>query len=104
MRKLIVASVAAAWLAATPTYAQDPTCSDLEFLNIEVHGQHIVRDYVTGGELDDQWPPVSMRDIIRDNGGAAVPGGPGPGFHFPNRVPPGASFCVDSQSWHSLGE
>lgn len=25
--------------------------------------------------------------------GAALPGGPGPGFHVPNGVAPGASFC-----------
>jgi hypothetical protein len=26
--------------------------------------------------------------------GAAVPGGPGPGFHCPNGFAPGASFCL----------
>ena len=93
---------AIAGLVGTNTIG-DPTCADLGFLDIEVHGEHIVRDYVTGGDLEE-WPPSSMRDIMRDNGGAVVPGGPGPGFHFPNGVPPGASFCTDSQSWHSLGD
>lgn len=88
----------------TPAYAlppenASPTCSDT--LDIAVHGEHIVGDYVTGigrGELD--WPPSDQNigQIVSDNGGAAVPGGPGPGFHFPNGVAPGASFCNDSQS------
>lgn len=76
-----------------------PTCSDVEFLGIEVHGQHVVRDYVAGGAVAD-WPPSGQElgQYVSGNGGAAVPGGPGPGFHFPNEVAPGASFCTDSQS------
>lgn len=82
----------------------DPTCSDLEFLGIDVHGQHVIRDYVTGGDLGQEWPPVSMRDVIRENGGAVLPGGPGAGYHLPNSVPPGASFCVDAESWHAIDD
>lgn len=100
---LIIAVLAGA-VAATPGTAGDPTCSDLGFLDIEVHGQHVVRDYVTGTELGDEWPPQSMRDIMRDNGGAVLPGGPGAGFHLPNSIPPGASFCTNSQSWHAVAE
>lgn len=77
----------------------DPTCSDV--LAIEVHGQHIIGDYVTGighGELD--WPPSGSEigEAVSANGGVAVRGGPGPGFHFPNGFAPGASFCTDSRS------
>jgi hypothetical protein len=31
--------------------------------------------------------------IQANGGGVEVPGGPGPGFHFPNGFAPGASFC-----------
>ena len=73
------------------------TCSDVEFLAIDVHGMHVVRDYVMGGGLTD-WPPKGgvVGDATR--GGAFLPGGPGPGFHFPNGIAPGASFCNDSNS------
>lgn len=68
-----------------------PTCSDVG-LGVEVHGHHVVRDYVVGGALD--WPPSGGAVGASVAGvGAALPGGPGPGFHFPNGVAPGASFC-----------
>lgn len=70
-----------------------PTCSDV--LPIATHGQHIVGDYVTGVGHDSlAWPPKGgvVGQAVGD-AGAALPGGPGPGFHFPNGVPPGASFC-----------
>ena len=81
--------------AAAP---QGPTCSDT--LGIAVHGQHIVGDYVTGLGHDGAWPMSGglIGKTVAANGGPAVPGGPGPGFHFPNGVAPGASFCNDSQS------
>ncbi len=80
-------------LPATATFAHDPTCSGT--LNIAVHGQHVVGDYVIGGGISS-WPP---NGLVGGGGGAAVPGGPGPGSHFPNGVAPGASFCLDqSQS------
>ena len=85
---LLTVSLAA---QAAPTKA---TCSDVEFLGIVVHGHHVVRDYVVG-EGGMTWPPAGQVDV---SGGAALPGGPGPGFHFPNGVAPGASFCTDSQS------
>jgi len=74
--------------------AHEPTCADFGALGIEVHGQHVVRDYVMGGGLED-WPPSggSVGDAAGGDG-AAVPGGPGPGFHFPNGFAPGASFCL----------
>ncbi len=79
--------------------AEAPTCSDLDFLAIDVHGQHVIRDYVAGGDgPGTSWPPSDVGSTVGDNGGAAVPGGPGPGFHFQYQVPPGASFCTDSQS------
>lgn len=75
-----------------------PTCSDT--LGISNHGQHIVGDYVTGTGHDQMgWPPAGqVGSTVAANGGAAVPGGPGPGFHFANGFAPGASFCNGSNS------
>lgn len=94
-----------AGLAASPGVARatdpSPTCSDVEFLEIDVHGEHVVRDYVAGlGHHELEWPPRGgvIGRAVAENGGAATPGGPGPGFHFPNDVAPGASFCTDSRS------
>ena len=97
-------SAALVFAAGSPAYAlppdnASPTCSDT--LGIAVHGQHIVGDYVTGIGSDTlDWPPSdqSIGQVVADNGGALIPGGPGPGFHFPNGFAPGASFCNDSQS------
>lgn len=77
------------------------TCSGIVGV---VHGHHVVGDYVTGGGHDTMsWPPAGE---VNAAGGAEVPGGPGPGFHFPNDFAPGASFC-NSQSkspgWHVGG-
>jgi len=87
----------AAYTGATASAHEGATCSGLG--GIEVHGQHVIGDYVTGlggigGGLD--WPPAGEvgAAIQANGGGAAVPGGPGPGFHF--TIPglaPGASFC-----------
>lgn len=77
---------------AAPVSAKEPTCSGIVG---EVHGHHIVGDYVTGVGHDNlEWPPAGQ---VNASGGAVVPGGPGPGFHFPNGFAPGASFC-NSQS------
>ena len=78
-------------LLALPA-AASPTCSDFEGLDAEVHAQHIVRDYVTGGAVTD-WPPQGVGAAVGGTG-AVVRGGPGPGFHFPNGFAPGASFCL----------
>ncbi len=83
--------------SASTASAGSPTCSST--LDVAVHGQHVVGDYVTGigrGEID--WPPSGgvVGEAVAGNG-AAIPGGPGPGFHFPNGFAPGASFCL-SQS------
>ncbi len=76
----------------------EPTCHGVG--GIEVHGQHIVGDYVTGvggigGGLE--WPPKGQvgQAIQENGGGVAVRGGPGPGFHFPEGHAPGASFCLE---------
>jgi hypothetical protein len=95
----VLATVAAA-LSAGPAAAHgEPTCAGVLGSGIVVHGQHIVGDYVTGlGGIfgsDLQWPPAGqVGAAVKANGGAAIPGGPGPGFHF--TIPglaPGASFC-----------
>ena len=101
MRRIIGAlALGGALLMATvpAAAAHGPTCADFNALGIVVHGQHIVRDYVTGGALVG-WPPAggSVGDAIGGSG-AAVPGGPGPGFHFPNGFAPGASFCLDNSN------
>jgi hypothetical protein len=99
MRRLILALVVTFGLTlggSSPAFAADPTCSTT--LGIAVHGQHIVRDYVTGGGAATTWPPGGggVGESIAGSG-AVVPGGPGPGFHFPEGFAPGASFC-NSQS------
>jgi hypothetical protein len=87
-------------LGAGPAGAHgEATCHDALGSGIVVHGQHIVGDYVTGlgGIFGDglQWPPAGqVGEAVKANGGGAVPGGPGPGFHFTiPGLPPGASFC-----------
>lgn len=95
-----LASCAFAVGTATPAGAHEPTCSTAP-LGIDVHGQHIVRDYVMGEDHPlESWPPAGgvVGEAVRENGGAAVPGGPGPGFHFPMGFAPGASFCTGSRS------
>ena len=97
VRILAVNAIAAAALVAAPAAQAGPTCSTT--LGIAVHGQHIVGDYVTGvGSGTLGWPPSGgVVGAATGGQGAAIPGGPGPGFHFPNGFAPGASFCL-SQS------
>ena len=82
--------MAAGAASAAPPASASPTCSTT--LGILVHGQHIVGDYVTGAGVD--WPPAGQVGEVVGGSGAVVPGGPGPGFHFPNGFAPGASFCL----------
>ena len=97
VRRSAILAVAALALTASAAAAKgSPTCADFEALGITVHGQHVVRDYVSGGALGQEWPPRGVGSLIAGSG-AVVPGGPGPGFHFPNGFAPGASFCL-SQS------
>jgi hypothetical protein len=84
-------AVATLGLVGVMPASAGPTCSDVEFLGISVHGQHVVRDYVSGSAVAE-WPPKGVGAAIGGTG-AALPGGPGPGYHFPNEVAPGASFC-----------
>ena len=96
MRKtsIITAAVIALTLAtASAALADGPTCSDV--LPIANHGQHVVGDYVAGvGHEALAWPPNGEVG----GGPAALPGGPGPGFHFGEEIPPGASFCTGANS------
>jgi hypothetical protein len=88
--------LAAGAASAAPPANASPTCSTT--LGIAVHGQHIVGDYVSGiGHVTLGWPPAGQVGDAIAGSGAVVPGGPGPGFHFPNGFAPGASFCL-SQS------
>lgn len=85
--------LAAALTAGYPALAKTPTCSDV--LGIATHAQHVVGDYVTGlGHEHLAWPPAGMVGEAVKGRGAALPGGPGPGFHFPLGFAPGASFCL----------
>ena len=101
-RLLVAAAVTSSALFALGGVAsaapKQPTCSTT--LGIVVHGQHVVGDYVTGLGHDGHWPLSGgvVGEAVRANGGALVPGGPGPGFHFQHGFAPGASFCTDSQS------
>jgi hypothetical protein len=93
------AGITAASSASTQSTNPTPTCSDA--LGIEVHGQHVIGDYVTGiGHDNLDWAPSgrNIGETVGANHGVAIEGGPGPGFHFENGVAPGASFCTDSQS------
>ena len=103
MKRFIFAfAVATATLVGTGGIAgagqSGPTCSDVVGLSVEVHGQHVVRDYVLGPGSTLDWPPTGISDKVRAERGAALPGGPGPSFHFEHGVAPGASFCTDSRS------
>src|SRR6266542_3806780 len=69
--------------ASNTASAADPTCSGT--LDVAVHGQHIVGDYVTGiGRANIDWPPSGgvVGEAVAGQG-AVIPGGPGLGFHFP---------------------
>lgn len=100
MRRFMFVAAATALLAvavAGPVAAHDATCSSS--IGTEVHGQHVLGLYVVGGQLAlDSWPPTGGVGQYIAGRGAALPGGPGPGFHFPNGFAPGASFCTDSNS------
>lgn len=94
----VAAALGTALLAGPASAHGDATCSGVFGTELVVHGQHVVGDYVTGtGGLSGTlaWPPAGqVGAVVKANGGAAVPGGPGPGFHF--TIPglaPGASFC-----------
>lgn len=90
---VLALSLATPILLASPASAS-PTCS--AELGINVHGQHVVGDYVTGvGRANLPWPPRGGVGEAVAGHGAAVPGGPGPGFHFVHGFAPGASFCND---------
>lgn len=104
MKRMLLAGAVVSLVIATSSglagaSPEVPTCSGT--LGIEVHGQHIVADYVTGiGHMDLDWPPSGgvVGQTVASTGGVAIAGGPGPGFHFPNGFAPGASFCNDSNS------
>jgi hypothetical protein len=88
---------AAVFAVAADRASAGPTCSTT--LGIAVHGQHIVRDYVIGDGEVTGWPLPGQVGSATGGRGAAVPGGPGPGFHFEHGFAPGASFCLaNSQS------
>jgi hypothetical protein len=73
-----------------------PTCEG--YKGVANHGEHVITDYVLGAVVNDndlsEWPPTGIGEVVGEDGGAAVPGGPGPGWHFDVGAPPGASFCV----------
>ncbi len=96
-RVLVAGAIVAASTLLGQTVAAaggSPTCSDV--LDIEVHGHHVVADYVTGsGHATFSWPPAGGVGSTVAGRGAALPGGPS--HHFLREegvfVAPGASFC-----------
>jgi hypothetical protein len=85
-------------MSAGPSAAA-PTCSDSPIIDVAVHGEHVVGDYVTGVGHDVlTWPPAGQVGAAVGSDGPAVTGGPGPGFHFVNGIAPGASFCLPQSS------
>jgi hypothetical protein len=99
MRRRILSLAIAGALAigiSAPVAAADPTCADM--MGIANHGEHVLGLYVVGGSLAlGYWPPSTADQSIGSligGSGAALPGGPGPTFHFINGFQPGASFCV----------
>ena len=100
MRRLALGAALVALLSlalAVPASAHEATCSTS--IGSEVHGQHVLGLYVVGGSLNyGTWPPTGGVGQYIAGEGAALPGGPGPGFHMPNGFAPGASFCTDSNS------
>lgn len=90
---LVAPATAAILLAAAGTALAAPTCSEFGW---ETHGDHVIGDYLTGEDVG--WPPAGheLGETLAAQGGAATPGGPA---HFDMEgVPPGASFCVDSNA------
>ncbi len=85
--RFIAAAFAAASMALPASGAMahgsvNSTCADVAALDVHVHGDHVIRDYVKG-----------VDGVVGHGEGAAVPGGPGPAYHFLNGYAPGASFC-----------
>lgn len=73
-----------------------PTCEG--YKDVANHGEHVITDYVlgavVGGDLLESWPPTGIGETVSDQGGALLPGGPGPAWHGEHGAPPGASFCI----------
>ena len=95
----VTGAVAAVLVVSAAASAAAPTCSGSEIIDVAVHGEHVVGDYVTGiGHDLLEWPPAGQVGGSVAGRGPVVVGGPGPGFHFVNGVAPGASFCVPQSS------
>lgn len=92
LRVLVLGTALAVLMAMSLAVQAAPTKATCVELIGVIHGHHVVRDYVVGGALD--WPPAGQVDA---SGGAAHPGGP-VRTHLEADVPPGASFCTDSNS------
>lgn len=78
MKRMIAGITLAAALlmtAAPAAFAGSPTCSDLDFLGVANHGEHVL-DYVNGPGGAAGGKPAHLH---------GRPGGPAPG----------ASFCLD---------
>jgi hypothetical protein len=94
-----IATITTATLGFTvgPAAAHEPACAG--YKGVANHGEHVISDYVlgsvVGGEELPAWPPTGLLgEVVGGQGGAALPGGPGPAYHFQVGAPPGASFCV----------
>jgi hypothetical protein len=90
-------TTATLWFNGGAAWAHDPACAG--YKGVANHGEHVISDYVlgsvVGGEELPAWPPTGLLgQVVGKQGGAALPGGPGPAYHFQVGAPPGASFCV----------
>jgi hypothetical protein len=96
-----VTAISLGAVAAPTPAAAGPTCEG--YKGVANHGEHVIEDYVLGAVIGgpdvETWPPSGeLGEVLAGNGGAALPGGPGAGYHLLVGAPPGASFCVSAHS------
>jgi hypothetical protein len=92
---VVTGAVAATLVMSAGSAAATPTCSDSTMIDVAVHGEHVLEDYLTGTAIE--WPPAGQVGTAIPSDGPVYPGGPAAGWHFDFGVAPGASFCL-SQS------
>ena len=88
---VLAATMVLAMASVALAESDGPTCATE--LGVANHAEHVLGDYVRDGGTNAA-------------GGAKLPGGAGPAFHFSQNVdddpagpiPPGASFCTGANS------
>jgi len=92
----VTGAVAAMLVMSAGASAAAPTCSDSTMIDVAVHGEHVLEDYVAGTAIE--WPPAGQVGTAIPADGPVFPGGPAAGWHFDFGVAPGASFCLPQSS------